>query len=1404
MTLSTGRWHVISESEYAWEREALEWLREHLPNHDPWHVWTNFEFIDDDGRVNEVDALVMAPTGLYLVEIKSRPGELRGDAHTWVWNTDGREFSVDNPRLLADRKAKRLASILRRQPAMTKAKTRLPFIDSAIFLSATKLQCRLEGRARVGVFLRGRPGHPEDDGVVAGLARGLRGVTGSAVDSTQMRAVFKAIAEAGIRPSSKHRTVGEYRLQKLLTEGEDYQDWLGQHQTVASVQRRIRIYTLASAQSTEVREGRIRSARREFEVLEGIDHAGMLRCRDLKETELGPALIFDHDPKAIRLDHLLHEHAARLTLTQRLSLVRGIAEVLKFAHGKRLFHRALTPKSVLVCDWPAPDLRVRLMNWQTGTRNSEDSQTLHRTTGTHHVENYVDDPGRVFLAPETAHAEVGQSAELDVFSLGALSYLILSGQPPADNPISLLTTLRAKQGLQLADVMDGCPQKLSDLIRFATQPEVLARYNTVDGFLADLDAAEDALTTPDPEATVDPSQAKAGERLEGGFTVTRHLGRGSSAVVLQVQRDGDDEALVLKVAHDAAHNEALRSEGEALAKQLRHPNIIEHRDTLSIAGRTALLLRSAGDTTLAQRIKTEGRLSLDLLQRFGEELLAAVGELENQAVSHRDIKPENIGITTARTGKLKLVLFDFSLSRTPAENIKAGTPPYLDPFLVLRSHRRWDLYAERYAAAVTLHEMAAGRPPRFGDGQSAPEVLEDEATIDSGVFEPSLRDALTAFFAKALRRDFRQRFDNAEDMQRAWRAVFERAAAATSTQGEEDSFESLAAALVPTSTVGELGYSPAALDVLSRMGINTVRELLGVDRLKFRYLQGVGDKVRKEVRLTAKRLAQLRPDLAPGQSSAYEQDDADVRADRALVAINELADVLMPRRAEQPEDAALEYYLGLDLAPERAGHWPSAGEAAGAGQISREAFSASLAKARERWLKTPAFTELRAQILTLLQTNSDVMTHRELADALLAVRGCALPEDVERLRLAGAVLRAAVEAEAGLESPRFQAWPHQPSQLIATHPAWARYAEQLGAKADGCALADPLLAPARALEALRSVPLPEAEPGSPEPIEPSATRLLRLATAASQEAALSSRQEIYRRGMPKLQALRQSLNALIGLPQIKPQELVKRVSGRYPEAEPLPAQRHLLDRLLEEVGAPLHWDSDITHGGAYTTKALGTGRTLSPISRLSRHATAQHAGQADSGELQDAQQMEQRLQHRLRDGGLLVIAIEPLRARAAQTELLHRFGGEGAEQLRLFDLDAWWLAALRQQVTALKADWNVVLRADAAPADSVDANRLRGLAQRCVPALTDALLEATQPLLVVNPGLLARFGLLHLMGMLETEVGRPGRTPALWMLLPSTHPTVASLDGATVPLIRDTNFAALPRAWVENRHRSAA
>jgi serine/threonine protein kinase len=1415
MSLSAARWHVIAESNFAWEREALDWLRSNLPDRDSWHVWTNFEFIDDEGKVSEVDALVLSPAGLFLVEIKSRPGVLRGDAHSWTWTTDGRSNTYDNPVILANRKAKRLASLLRRQPAITKAKIRLPFVEPAIFLSSSSLSCQLEGLARTATFQHGRPGTVDDPGIVGALANGITNRATTSVDAAQARAIARGLAEAGIRPSNKHRQVGDYRLTKLLAEGEGFQDWEASHVSIDTVHRRVRIYTVATASSPEIRATRVRQARREFEILEGIDHPGILKVKDYKETELGPALIFDHDPKAVRLDHLLRERGKTLTVTQRLQLVRDIAETLKYAHSKRLYHRALGPQSILVNDLDGAVMHVRLMNWQTASRNVGDlasPNTVHRTTGTRHVEDYVEDPGLIYLAPETTRADPAQGPSLDVFSLGCIAYYLFSGQPPAESVLDLAEKLRVGQGLRLSDTMDGCGARQQELIQFATYPDLLARYDSIQGFLDDLDRVEDELTTPDPEATVDPSIASTGDRLEGGFTVVKRVGRGSSSDALLVRRDGSEEEHILKVACDIAHNDRLVAEGEVLAR-LHHQNIVAHRETLTVAGRTALLLKSAGARTLAEKIKDEGRLSLDMLQRFGEELMEAVNHLESEGVAHRDIKPENIGIAENRTGKLQLVLFDFSLCRTPADNITAGTHPYLDPFLSMRRPPRWDLYAERFALAVTLYEMAVGQPPVWGDGHTSPAMLDVEASIESDVFDPVTREGFTTFFAKALRRDYKERFDNAEEMLRAWRAIF--TARQTVHPGQagdsaaDSGFGAIALTATPLTTMAELGYSLEAQDVLERMGIHNARELLAVDRIRFRYLRGVGDKIRKEIRLTAKDLARRRPDLTQGRAAAHDDEDAD-----GAVSINELAAQLLPRRPagdDRPEEAALAHYLGLDDAV-KAGVWPSLGDSAQAGEVDRTTLTAALIKARERWLKNPAFTELRQQIDSLLRSQGQVMSASEGAMALLALRGCAAQDDVERLRQATAVLRAAVEAEAHLDQPRFEAFDHQPSMLIASASAWADYARQLGAAADACALADPLLPPSRVLETLEGVPLPQSS-AAPQaagalPIGPlTPTRLLRLAASASRKAAVSSRQEIYPRGMAPLQALKQSLGALVGAPELTVADIQGRVQGRYPEAAGLP-QRPELDRLLEESGAPLAWDATAADGrGAFRLATLGRAQTAGTTTQFSRHATLLTAHASGDNDVVQAAAVEDRLVRGLQQGGMLVLTVHPRIARHAEAELLHRFGTPGVlpAPLQRVNFDALLLAALRDQAKTAGVDWNVVLQADAADRGSRHWINLQRLVQRTLPALRSALLNSPAPVLLVSAGLLARYDLMGLITELEENAGRPAHTHSVWLLLPTSHQGLPVIDGVAVPMvnnIHNTRALALPQAWIENKHRA--
>src|SRR5437763_4595184 len=100
----TARWTQVTPSQSPWEREALAFVKEQLPDYEPYRAWANFEFVLD-GNIAEVDLLLVAPKGFFLVEIKSWPGVLEGDAGTWHLKRADQRHAVpmDNPLLPTNR-----------------------------------------------------------------------------------------------------------------------------------------------------------------------------------------------------------------------------------------------------------------------------------------------------------------------------------------------------------------------------------------------------------------------------------------------------------------------------------------------------------------------------------------------------------------------------------------------------------------------------------------------------------------------------------------------------------------------------------------------------------------------------------------------------------------------------------------------------------------------------------------------------------------------------------------------------------------------------------------------------------------------------------------------------------------------------------------------------------------------------------------------------------------------------------------------------------------------------------------------------------------------------------------------------------------------------------------------------
>ena len=433
--MKSTRWFEITPSQFAWEREALDYIKARLPDGEPFRAWSNFEFIADDGSVNEVDLLVVSIHKVYLVEIKSWSGVISGDPSTWRRKIDGNEFLVDNPLLLANRKAKKLIGLLKSQKAL--AKHRRPFVEAVVFLSRSGVRCRLDGRARTGVYLASeseRDRHPSILDVLLGNAGFDPRHPPARIDRLLSRAFARAMEQAGIRPSQRQRRVADYMLRKLLLETDSYQDWEAEHASVSGSKRRVRIFPLARASSEAVRSERRRAAEREFQLLDGVAHDGILRVEQLTSAEPGPALVFEHDPDAERLDRFFERGSAdALDLATRLDLLRQLAEALKYAHERRIHHRGLHPGKVLVT---APDTerpKLKIFDWGTGEDASRRGSGVHVTPSTGAPDALGvsgDDEADVYLAPETIQGGCIPE-KLDIFSLGAIGYRLFSGRPPA-------------------------------------------------------------------------------------------------------------------------------------------------------------------------------------------------------------------------------------------------------------------------------------------------------------------------------------------------------------------------------------------------------------------------------------------------------------------------------------------------------------------------------------------------------------------------------------------------------------------------------------------------------------------------------------------------------------------------------------------------------------------------------------------------------------------------------------------------------------------------------------------------------------------------------------------------------------------------------------------------------------
>jgi serine/threonine protein kinase len=1425
------RWFQERRSEYPWEQDGLDHVRRLLPDAEPYRAWATFSFMSTRGHLHECDLLVAVPGGIYLLELKGHPGRIANKGDTWMVYDGGsaRPRRLHNPLALLDLKSKELRSQLTAAARRLRSKgenvrQHIPRVEPAVYLSAVT-GSQLDEVQRNRVYGR--------DGVESGLPWVWRDLLGRPPrqDADRITAEFarddlpRLLEEIGIRVSTAHLRFGEdWNLgSEPIDIGPSWEDRLAERTGMVREFGRVRIY-LADPTAQAIYASIRRAALREYQVLQGISHPGIAQAVQLWDHPGGPAILFRHGPADLRLDAYLAVHADWLTEQRRLDLVRQLAQAVRYAHGRSLYHRALAARSVYVCareDGSAPELRV--CDWQAAARDFDapSEVTVGRTTlPAEHVAGNAE----IYLAPETAN-RYADPVDLDVFGVGALAYLILTGQPPAGSRAALIETMRTDQGLRLLGAADGLPAALDDLVHRATRADVGDRLASVEEFLAGLDAVErDSVPVTGAGPFRDPMEAAPGENLDAVWTVLRELGTGATARVLLVEGavEGEDgeprhQQRVLKVAKDADRAARLRAEAAAL-RQVHGGAIVRLIGGPRELGRhTVLDLEYAGEESLGSRLRAQGRLSYHDLERFGADLFTALDQLAAKGIRHRDLKPDNFGVSRRADRSRQLLLFDFSLADVPDRDVTAGTRGYLDPFIGTPRRPEYDDHAEWYAAALTLHEMASGERPVWGDGMTDPRTTDDPTPmLAADLFEPALREGLVAFFERALHRDTDRRFDTLRQLVDAWRAVFAAAdavAPATTPATVDLDPADLAAARDEHALAATLdtpldaaGLSPRAVSVAAAFGAATVGQLLDVPLHEIARARAAGAVVRKELNRRHKQWAAAllgKPERSDGRASWPTGGAAP-----GLSSVDDLATRLLPERDRKGSlrGPVLRAVLGLPDDTGTPSAWPSQAEVAQRLGTTQATVSRNLTAAAAQWAGAGWLRPVRAEIVAALADNGRVMAAGELAAALRVQHGAGDDTPERTAAKAAAVLRAAIEAEnsAGMrgtdgaeDGPRMAVLRRDRTVLVALEsfgadePSAAElgdYASLLGRRADELAGQDPL--PGRAVVAreLRTVPAPEG-------MAPLAdTRLVALAAATSRGASASPRLELYPRDLDLARALRISQAAAGVRPDsgLTVGDLVGRVRARFPElAFPDPVSYVAMEEALDQAGFALTYDPTTLRFRSPASATISSGGSATSL--LSVYPAGRRPEDAASG-------TAARLAVAAGRGGFLALTLRASALPGVPRALAARY------PVRRVDLDERVLAVLRELAAEHGQDWTKLLAADARRSDAGRVSQgFASYLRAAWPRVRDGLLAGLdrEVLFLHGCGLLARYfadGGRELLVELQRSARLATERPhGLWLLCPSDAPRdTPRLDGHVVEAIGEAEWAVLDGAFLDS------
>ena len=218
---------------------------------------------------------------------------------------------------------------------------------------------------------------------------------------------------------------------------------------------------------------------RERRILGALDHPYVARLLDGGATDDGMPFFVMEYVEGLPIDQ--YARVATLSTAERLALFLKVCEAVSYAHGHRVIHRDLKPSNILVTEEGVPKLLdfgvAKLLDLDSPGRAGDATATVNRVMTPEYAS-----PAQLRGLPPTETD--------DVYSLGVLLYLLLTGRHPyrfrSRAPEEVLRSIVEQRVQRPSEIERDLNGNLDKVVLKALRKEAERRYASVEEMAQDI------------------------------------------------------------------------------------------------------------------------------------------------------------------------------------------------------------------------------------------------------------------------------------------------------------------------------------------------------------------------------------------------------------------------------------------------------------------------------------------------------------------------------------------------------------------------------------------------------------------------------------------------------------------------------------------------------------------------------------------------------------------------------------------------------------------------------------------------------------------------------------------------------------------------------------------------------